>query len=330
MVKMNTIGLSDWSSQNLFTVPGTFSVSAGNLVAPPGALFANPVAYTTSAYDMTDSSFDVEIISPGVGGFGLEAWFGIRPNPTAAWTDEAGYIITGDGTLIPLVYVAGVSTQASSITFNATNHKYLRVRVAGSTTYWESSSNRSTWTQLWTRANPFQMTSQHAYVGSSLWQEEPGHTPPVYGDVNGGSPTPPVNAGTDQTVAPWTAVTLTGSGTGSSTWTQISGTTVTLFGSGTTRTFMAPASMSTQTLVFDYGGDTVNITVSRAKHGIVQADKSVKPVKVRIYTGVVFTADATDPGTFTTTLSLDASDPGTFNPAGAIADTSDPGTFSMI
>lgn len=67
---------------------------------------------------------------------------------------------------------------------------------------------------------------------------------------------PTANAGVDQTVEPFTTVTLTGSGTdtdgtiASYAWTQTSGTTVTLAGSGNTRTFTSPASISGDTLVF--------------------------------------------------------------------------------
>lgn len=89
----------------------------------------------------------------------------------------------------------------------------------------------------------------------------------------------PPTAGNDQSVSPWLTVTLTGTGTG--TWTQISGPTVVLEGTGTTCTFTAPPSMSEQTLVFDYGGDIVTVTVTRARTGIVAADGTVRPVQMR-------------------------------------------------
>lgn len=283
MAKMDTVKVADWSTQTAFTVPSSFSISGGNLVCPPGALYANPVAYLTTAHDMTSSSFDVEIVYPGSSssdGWGLEAWFGVRPDPTASWSNEAGYIITGDGNLYPIVYIGGTSTQGTSTAYSTTNHKYLRVREAGGTTYWESSPDRGTWTQIWSRANPFQMTAVHAYVGSSVWQTETNIVSPTYGDVNGGIPAPTGDAGADQTASPWTTVTLTGTGTG--TWTQVTGPTVTLSGSGATRTFTAPPSMSAQSLVFDYGGDTTTITIPRAQTGLRQADGSVKPIRVRL------------------------------------------------
>ena len=80
----------------------------------------------------------------------------------------------------------------------------------------------------------------------------------------------PWDAGPDKTAQPWATVTLTGTPAGS-TWTQTSGAPVTLAGSGATRTFTAPAAMTSQTLGFSYGGDPMTVTVAPARHGIVTA-----------------------------------------------------------
>ena len=89
----------------------------------------------------------------------------------------------------------------------------------------------------------------------------------------------PANAGADQSVQPWDTVTLTGTGTG--TWSQVSGPAVTLAGSGSTRTFTAPATMTGRQLVFDYGGDTVTVSVAAARHGIVGSSGAVTPVRLK-------------------------------------------------
>jgi hypothetical protein len=75
-------------------------------------------------------------------------------------------------------------------------------------------------------------------------------------------PSPTGFAGADQTVEPWSTVTLTGTDTG--TWSQVSGAAVTLSGSGASRTFEAPGVINDTTLIFDYGGDQVSITVLAA------------------------------------------------------------------
>jgi hypothetical protein len=93
--------------------------------------------------------------------------------------------------------------------------------------------------------------------------------------VNSGNAAPVANAGSDQSVAPDTLVTLSGSGSTDSdgtiasyAWTQTSGTAVTLSGTGATRTF-TPTTTGTRTFeltVTDDDGatdtDTVNVVVA--------------------------------------------------------------------
>lgn len=74
------------------------------------------------------------------------------------------------------------------------------------------------------------------------------------------------NAGDPQTVEPGTSVPLVGTGTG--TWSQVSGTTVTLTGSGNNRSFIAPASLTQTDLVFGFGGSQTTVTVQAATESV--------------------------------------------------------------
>jgi hypothetical protein len=76
------------------------------------------------------------------------------------------------------------------------------------------------------------------------------------------------SAGPDQVdIEPWATVTLSGAGTG--TWTQSGGVpSVDLNGSGATVTFEAPPTRNGTTLTFDYGGDTLNVTILPATTAI--------------------------------------------------------------
>lgn len=101
----------------------------------------------------------------------------------------------------------------------------------------------------------------------------------AYGTPGGGPIVLPPDAGPDIDSDPWVSVTLVGGGTGS--WSQVSGAPVTLAGTGNVRSFVAPASMATQALVFDFGGDRVTVNIARAKNGIVTSQGAVAPVKMR-------------------------------------------------
>lgn len=91
--------------------------------------------------------------------------------------------------------------------------------------------------------------------------------------------TTPVTVSPDQTVDSWQAVTLTASGPGS--WTQVGGTTQTTQISGGSLTFTAKPGMTTQTLIFEYGGKRVTVTVRPSQHGLVVSPSNITPVRVR-------------------------------------------------
>jgi hypothetical protein len=91
-------------------------------------------------------------------------------------------------------------------------------------------------------------------------------------------PSPTGSAGPDQTVEPWSIVTLTATDTGS--WSQVSGPAVTLSGSGLTRTFKAPGVLNNTALVFAYGGDTCTVTVLAATERAVMGGVEV-PLEIR-------------------------------------------------
>lgn len=125
-------------------------------------------------------------------------------------------------------------------------------------------------------ADGFTKTTWQVLPGADHFQSEP-LGPQVLADQLALA-YPLANAGTDQSVQPWDTVTLTGTGTG--TWSQVSGTAVTLDGTGSTRTFVAPASMSAQDLVFSFGGDEVKISVAKSRHGMVGANQAVVPIRL--------------------------------------------------
>lgn len=89
---------------------------------------------------------------------------------------------------------------------------------------------------------------------------------------------PTADAGADQAdIEPFSTVTLTGTGTG--TWSQTSGTTVTLTGTNPV-TFEAPATLDGETLTFDYGGDTCDVTVLPHNEWYMDIDTSLHSFQI--------------------------------------------------
>lgn len=281
--KMSTLTQSTWAGQTAFTLDAGATIVGDTLqLAVPAVTSTYPTVFTSQKYDMVGESFTVEWLGlPANTNAAIEVLCGVRPIGDSQWTNGAGFGYSG-GSFVAYEYKGGVYAEDGSWgNYSLTTHKYLRIRESGGTTYWEHSPDYTTWTQMWSRPNAFSMASVSGFMEVGMYQAvtNPGYA--TFGKINtSGAVAPPADAGPDQTVAPWTTVTLTGTGTG--TWSQTSGATVTLGGSGATRTFTAPPSMSTQALVFSYGGDTTTVTVTRARHGIVKTNGGA-PTPVRLF-----------------------------------------------
>lgn len=78
---------------------------------------------------------------------------------------------------------------------------------------------------------------------------------------------PQVGAGLDQTVEPWTTVTVTATSDAGVTWTQVDGPAVTLAGSGLTRTFTAPPDLA--------GAEVVLRATATNEHGSSSDDTTI-------------------------------------------------------
>jgi hypothetical protein len=60
-------------------------------------------------------------------------------------------------------------TELWSATYNATTHKYLRIREASGTTYWDYSADGVSWTNAWSEANPITVTAIMPYFGELMY-----------------------------------------------------------------------------------------------------------------------------------------------------------------
>jgi hypothetical protein len=113
---------------------------------------------TVSTYDLNESNFFVRLLDAGnqaVASHG--AIFFIRKNAD----DSNKLFFTVSSTVLQCFkVVVGVQTQVgSNVTYDAAVHKWLRFREAGTTLYWDYSTDGSSWTNLNSLANPF--TKKH-------------------------------------------------------------------------------------------------------------------------------------------------------------------------
>lgn len=172
MAKIETlVDLFNQSSLNA-TLWGSFQSGATLSYDATGALVTlpNPTTSSTdgdigavSTYDLTNSYIFLQGItmpSPTAGSTDAQLWIRVDSNNWLRWVYEAG-------TLYAQYMVGGVNHTAFSVAYNATTHKYWRIRegtgagaggTAG-TTYWDTSTDGITWTNRASVATPITITA---------------------------------------------------------------------------------------------------------------------------------------------------------------------------
>lgn len=138
------------------------------------------IASTTSAnyygidseelIDLTGSEISIEVLD--VGNQGLAS---LEVNPIDLLLDADNHLLwlITNGDLGAYKKVAGtLSLVGSSVTYNATDHRWLRIRESGGTIYWDASPDRSTWTNIASLATPFALSPLLLTISIGTWQAE--------------------------------------------------------------------------------------------------------------------------------------------------------------
>lgn len=127
---------------------------------------------TVEEFDMTGMSITVKVTDSGNQSIeSYEAYpITLVDNPILQQNYVEFNIIGGN--LAAYKKVSGSSTNLKSVAYNATNHKYLRIRESSGTTYWDTSADGITWTNFHSVANPITMTSLFVRCSVGTWQTE--------------------------------------------------------------------------------------------------------------------------------------------------------------
>lgn len=151
--------------------------SATMTYATTGAQVNFPASSTASTdgdivsdvtYDVTASSVFVEVLTVPSSSTSANAGFEVR---NAAGT-SAVFIFYEAGTMYFSKIVGGVQTNVFSTTYNATNHRYWRIRESGGTTYWELLNTSFQVVSSFSATNPVTLTAMYVGVYGICWQNE--------------------------------------------------------------------------------------------------------------------------------------------------------------
>jgi membrane-associated phospholipid phosphatase len=110
--------------------------------------------YSLAPHDLRDSSAYVELVrplraAPGTGTFLTAA---------ASGTERVMFYLA-DTRLRIVQQVAGTYTDLAVVPYDAVRHRWLRLREAGGTTYWDASPDGTAWTTLWRAPTPIDLSA---------------------------------------------------------------------------------------------------------------------------------------------------------------------------
>lgn len=152
----NSTDTGKWTATNIGT--GTIAETGGKLVVTfPGSPATGGGQYVSvNNYDLVANAAFIKLDTAPASG-GDEAKLQL-------YRDATSYLDFGyDGTTDKIVAAKGVTgigyTNMANTAYNSTNHKWLRIREASGTIYWDTSTDGITWSNFHSLATPFSVSN---------------------------------------------------------------------------------------------------------------------------------------------------------------------------
>ena len=139
---------------------------------------------TVQNYDATSSQASIEIVNIGNQSLASLEVYVLQLIKTGDANSVVWWYLSG-GLLRPYKKVAGAQAPiGTNLAYDATNHKYLRIREAAGTTYWEYSANGSSWTIHHSEINPIAMSSVYIEISVGVYAVEASGTNVQFDNFN--------------------------------------------------------------------------------------------------------------------------------------------------
>ena len=123
--------------------------------------------WSVNTYDLTGSSAQFEVATLGdamIAGDKTQIGMLLQVSHAQIESVSAIWTVLSEGTLYLGYYVGDTQTVATTLSYDTTNHKYLRVRESSGTIYWDTSPDASTWTNQESVADPIAVTDLYVVL----------------------------------------------------------------------------------------------------------------------------------------------------------------------
>lgn len=170
--------------------PANTTVSSGQLRIVPDTGYSS--LYSVNTYDLTGSSFKIELVQPPAVGLGTTAVFYYLADAAA---NDVRFVWEGDN-LSARRKIGGTETTILSAAYSSTNHRWLRISESGGVVTFATSPDGSTWTTFttWT-ASGVTLSGVNIGIAGGYYGAETAPGTALLDNLNGAAAAPP-GAGT--------------------------------------------------------------------------------------------------------------------------------------
>ena len=156
----NSFDTAKWSE---FEETWTADEANGEIEMTSTTAAGNISVYSPNYYNLTGDSFYLKLVDEGnidLASYRLYFIAQLDDN------NNIGFKLNGSGSkkIEAIKTVGSESVVGTGVTYNGTTHLWLRIRESGGTTYWDYSSDGSTWNNLTSTSNPIAVTSLRPVV----------------------------------------------------------------------------------------------------------------------------------------------------------------------
>jgi hypothetical protein len=153
-----------WAASTSGSATAAETGAQARFTLPSSTAGSHDARYTsTGSYDLTGDSCFITIGTMVATGVAATAYFQLTQG---GGSGNALQWMQLSNTLKAQTVVAGVATDRYSVTWSASTYKYLRIRESGGTTFFDSSTNGTSWTNRASIANPIAVTALSVVFGA--------------------------------------------------------------------------------------------------------------------------------------------------------------------
>jgi hypothetical protein len=186
----NSINTSLWSLTNSAGTTGAEVNSEYEVATTTTAGYATLT--TQTGYFMLGGEAYVRVASAGNQALSsLEVIFEIFSG--AQFSNNEYFWLITNGTIYASKKVNGTNTNLASVSYNASTHAWLKIRESSGTTYWDYSSNGTSWTNFASETSTLGLGLVYPTLTTGTWAAEASGSLSQFDNFNvapGGTPTP--------------------------------------------------------------------------------------------------------------------------------------------